>query len=275
METEVRLKSDDVELAAVLFTKDAARGKMPGLVLGHGFAGALYPAMARHLANLGYAVLSISFRGYGQSGGERGRVVPADQIADFKNSLTWLSQRREVDPDRLAIIGSSLGGSVAIMAAAQDPRMKVCVVGCPVSKGDTTMRMLYDTPEKFDAFMKVVEKKAKNGEKLHRWEIVLIPENLRGNLPKGAVMEFSTDTVYGFLSLNPKETITKIAPRPVFIIHAKDDHVVPYQDAQELKAIGGKNCDLYLMETGDHFIFDKDEAIQSIGKWLPEHFPAS
>ena len=87
MEKLVKYKSDDVELAATLFTKDGkSAGKMPGLVLGHGFAGALYPKMATHLANLGYGVLSIEFRGYGRSGGERGRVVPADQINDWFGS---------------------------------------------------------------------------------------------------------------------------------------------------------------------------------------------
>ena len=276
MEADVKIKSDEVELSGTYFTRDRrSPGKMPGLVLGHGFAGALYPKMASHLASLGYAVLSIEFRGYGRSGGERGRVVPSDQVSDFRNSLSWLAGRPEIDPDRLGIIGSSLGGTVAIMAAAQDPRMKICVAGCPISKGDTTLRMLYDTPEKYAAFMKTVERKAKTGEKLHRFEIVLIPENLRGNLPKGTPMEFSTDTVYGFLSLNPKQVISQIAPRPLFIIHAKDDHVVPYQDAEELAVVGGKNCELELIETGDHFIFGKDDVIQSIARWLGRKFPVA
>jgi fermentation-respiration switch protein FrsA (DUF1100 family) len=156
---------------------------------------------------------------------------------------------------------------------AQDPTIKICVAGCPISKGDTTMRMLYDTPEKYDAFMEAVKRKAKIGEKLHRFDIVLIPENLRGNLPPGTPMEFSTDTVYGFLSLNPKEVISKIAPRPTYIIHAKDDHVVPYQDAEELARAGGLNCELKLVESGDHFIFGKDDVIESIAGWLRQKFP--
>jgi dipeptidyl aminopeptidase/acylaminoacyl peptidase len=273
MQTDVSFDSDGVKMAATFYTKDGATNKMPGIVLGHGFAGARYPKMSAYLADLGYGVLSIDFRGYGLSGGERGRVIPREQVNDFRNSVTYLANRPEIDPERIGIIGSSLGGSIAIMAAADDPRMKVCVAGCPIAKGDTTLRMLYNTPEKFDAFMKHVNEVKQRGGKLARFEIVMIPENLRSNLPKGTPMEFSPDTVHGFLSLNPLETVSRIAPRPLFIIHAKDDHVVPFEDAEELVKRAGDNCKLELIDKGDHFIFGMDSVIQSISQWLLEHFP--
>lgn len=274
METDVRFASDDVELAATFYSKDGQTEKMPGIVLGHGFAGARYPKMSRHLAELGYGVLSIDFRGYGASGGARGLVQPRDQVNDFRNSVSYLAKRNDIDPDRIGIIGSSLGGSMAIMAAAEDPRIKVCVAGCPIGNGDSTLRKLYDSPEKFRKFLEYVEEKRAARQMIPRFEIVHIPEPLRGNLPKGTPMEFFAETVDGFLALNPKEVITSIAPRPVFIIHAKDDHVVPYQDAQELAAIAGNNCTLELIEWGDHFIFGMDDVIASIGGWLTEVFPA-
>lgn len=273
METDVKFKSDDVELAATFYAKDGSKGRLPGIVLGHGFAGARYPKMAAYLAGLGYGVLSIDFRGYGLSGGVRGKVIPREQVSDFKNSVSYLAQRDDIDPDHISIIGSSLGGSIAIMAAAQDTRVKACVAGCPIANGDSTMRLLYDTQEKFDKFLKYVEEKRARGETIPRFEIVMIPEPLRANLPKGTPMEFYADTVDGFLSLNPKEVINDIAPRPVFIIHAKDDHVVPYEDAEELKQIAGSNCDLELIDKGDHFIFGMDSVITSIGNWLVKKVP--
>jgi dipeptidyl aminopeptidase/acylaminoacyl peptidase len=273
MESDVTFKSDDVELAATFYAKDGAQRRMPGIVLGHGFAGARYPKMAGYLANLGYGVLSIDFRGYGKSGGVRGRVLPREQVSDFKNSVSYLAQRPDIDPDRIGIIGSSLGGSMAVMAAAEDTRMKVCVAGCPISNGDVTLRMLYDTHEKFDGFLKLVEEKRRRNETIPRFSIVNIPEALRGNLPKGTPMEFYADTVDGFLSLNPKEVVTRIAPRPLFVIHAKDDHVVPVKDAEDLARIAGRNCDLELLEKGDHFIFGLDPVITSIGNWLVKKLP--
>ena len=86
-------------------------------------------------------------------------------------------------------------------------------------------------------------------------------------------MEFSPDTVHGFLSLNPLQVVSRIAPRPVFIIHAKDDHVVPFEDAEELVKRAGDNCKLELIDKGDHFIFGMDSVIESISQWLLAHFP--
>ena len=275
METPVRFQSSDgVALAGIFYARDGAKGRMPGIVLSHGFAGARYPKMARHLAGLGYGVLAFDFRGYGDSGGERGRVIPAEQAIDIKSAVTWLTKSADVDPERIGVVGSSLGGSVAIMAVADDPRVRVCVAGCPLGRGDSTFRLQYDTEEKYAAFMKTVEEKKRRNEKLHRFQIVHIPEPLRGFLPQGTPMEFSTDTVQGFLAMNPMELVSRIAPRPLYIITAVDDHVVPAKDSSALKARAGANCELDLIDKGDHFIFGMDLVIDKIGRWLQKHLPA-
>lgn len=274
MERDVKFDSDGVALGGEFFTPDnRGTNRVPGVVLAHGFAGARYPAMASHLAQLGYGVLAFDFRGYGKSGGERGNVLPREQVSDIRNAVTWLQSAPEIDPDRIAVVGSSLGGSVAIMAAADDQRIKVCVAGCPLGHGDAALRKLYDTDEKFQAFMKKVDEKKRTGGRLARFEIVFIPENLRNFLPKGTPMEFTADTVRGFLSLNPLEVIGRIAPRPLFIIHATDDHVVPVEDAHALKARAGTSCDLDVIPTGDHFIFGAEGVIKRIGSWLVSKIP--
>ena len=274
MDAAVKFDSDGISLAGNLTTPDQPQGRrFPGVVVAHGFAGARYPALAAHLAGLGYAVLSFDFRGYGQSAGARGNVVPQDQVSDIRNALNWLEKRPEVDPQRLAVIGSSLGGSIAIMAAAKDSRIKVCVAGCPLGHGDSALRKLYDTDAKFDAFMKKVEETKRTNGRITRFEIVFIPEDIRTFLPPGTPMEFTADTVYGFLALNPLDVIKSIDPRPVYIIHAADDHVVPVEDAHELKSKAGPNCDLEVVPTGDHFIFGAKPVIERIGAWLVKKFP--
>jgi pimeloyl-ACP methyl ester carboxylesterase len=274
MELVVKFDSAGIPLAGTFYIKDGTSGRSPGIVLAHGFAGARYPRMAAHLANLGYGVLAFDFRGYGLSGGERGRVIPDEQASDIRSAVTWLTNRPEIDPARIGVVGSSLGGSIAIVAAAADDRVRVCVAGCPLGKGDSPMRMQYDTEEKFAAFLKKVEDKKRKNERLHRFDIVFIPENLRTFLPPGTPMEFSADTVYGFLAMQPMEAVPRIAPRPLLIIHAKDDHVVPVEDARALAARAGKNCELDLIDMGDHFIFGAQPVIQKSGDWLMRHLPA-
>jgi len=274
MEIAVKFDSDGISLAGNFTTPDGGqRGRIPGLVVAHGFAGARYPALAAHLAGLGYGVLSFDFRGYGQSAGDRGNVVPRDQISDIRHAVGWLENRPEIDPEQIAVIGSSLGGSIAIMAAAIDPRIKACVAGCPLAHGDAALRKLYDTEAKFGSFMKKVEETKHKNARIARFEIVFIPEKLRTFLPPGTPMEFTADTVYGFLALNPLVIIKDIEPRPVYIIHAADDHVVPVEDAHELKARGGPHCDLEVVPTGDHFIFGAKPVIELIGGWLVKKIP--
>jgi uncharacterized protein len=274
MDTAIRFDSDGISLAGNFTIPEGVQhGRIPGLVVAHGFAGARYPTLAAHLAGLGYGVLSFDFRGYGQSAGDRGNVVPQDQVSDISNAVGWLEGRPEIDPKRIGVVGSSLGGSIAIMAAAKDPRIKVCVAGCPLGHGDAALRKLYDTDAKFDAFMKKVEETKRKNSRLGRFEIVFIPEELRTFLPPGTPMEFTADTVYGFLALNPLDVIKGIEPRPVYIIHAEDDHVVPVKDAHELKARAGRHCDLEVVPTGDHFIFGAKPVIERIGSWLVKKFP--
>ncbi|MDE2167769.1 MAG: alpha/beta fold hydrolase [Alphaproteobacteria bacterium] len=273
MRNPVRFPVDGISLAGTFSLKDDTKGRVPGVVLAHGFAGARYPKMAAHFASLGYGVLELDFRGYGESGGERGHVIPREQVADIGGAVGWLAQRPEIDPERIAVVGSSLGGSIAIMVAAEDKRIKVCVAGCPLAKGDSAFRVQYNTEEKYGAFLKRVDEARRKNERLLRFDLVFIPEKLRGFLPPGTPMEFYADTVDGFLSLNPMAAIGKVSPRPLLIIHAKDDHVVPVADARELAAHGGKTCDLELLETGDHFIFGVDAVGQKIGGWLKRHLP--
>src|SRR5690349_21314123 len=118
MDNQVKFTSDGISLAGNFTRPDNASKPLPGIVVAHGFAGARYPALAEHLAKLGYGVLSFDFRGYGKSDGLRGTVLPHEQVSDIRNAVTWLSAQTQVDPNRIAIIGSSLGGSIAIMEAA-------------------------------------------------------------------------------------------------------------------------------------------------------------
>jgi uncharacterized protein len=275
MEVTVGFHSaDGIPLSGTLYIKDGATNRVPGIVLTHGFAGARYPKLAEYLASLGYGVLTFDFRGYGLSGGERGWVIPHEQVIDLRSAITWLSCRPEIEQDRIGVIGSSLGGSVAIMAAAEDQRIKVCVSTCALGRGDSIFRMRHGSEAAYSAFMKSIEEKRRRKERVHRWDIVYIPEDLRKNLPAGIPMEFFPETIDGFLAINAMESVSRIAPRPLFILHAKDDRVVSYEDSVALAARAGGNCKLHLVETGDHYILRLPFIGEMIGEWLMQHLPA-
>lgn len=72
-------------------------------------AGSLFPGMA---------VLAVNYRGYGDSHGD-----PAEQymVDDGCTLYDWLARHGQVDPDRIALVGRSLGSGVAVQVARDRP----------------------------------------------------------------------------------------------------------------------------------------------------------
>jgi dipeptidyl aminopeptidase/acylaminoacyl peptidase len=78
--------------------------------------------LARAAAANGYVALALSLRGWLGSEGEndQGLRQPLDVLA----AIDWLAGRPLVDRDRLALVGASMGGQVALLAAAHKPPIK-------------------------------------------------------------------------------------------------------------------------------------------------------
>ena len=68
---------------------------------------------ARHLSGLGFTALTFDFRGYGASGGEQDIGAA---IADLEGALAWAAAQGY---QRVALVGASMGGTAAIVAAGQ------------------------------------------------------------------------------------------------------------------------------------------------------------
>jgi pimeloyl-ACP methyl ester carboxylesterase len=78
------------------------------------------------LAKHGYGVLATDARGHGRSAGvamDWGWYGDLDTAA----AVTYLLQRPEIEPDRIAVVGLSMGGEEAIGAAANDDRIRAVV----------------------------------------------------------------------------------------------------------------------------------------------------
>lgn len=90
------------------------------VILLHGFGNNRREMLSRAeaLARNGYGVLLYDLRGHGESGGEV-RAFGWQDVEDVGVALEFLSTRTDVDPDRIGILGFSVGGQIAIRAAAR------------------------------------------------------------------------------------------------------------------------------------------------------------
>src|SRR5258705_1716993 len=84
-------------------------------------------APAKVLTELGYVTLRFSMRGCGDSEGELGRVICLEQVEDTRNALTFLASHPAVDPERIAVVGSSFGGAVAVYTGGVHQRVAAVI----------------------------------------------------------------------------------------------------------------------------------------------------
>jgi uncharacterized protein len=70
----------------------------------------LQPArFARALVPRGYACLCFDYRGFGFSDGERGRLVPEEQVEDIRAAVDYLQHREETAASPVILLGWGLG----------------------------------------------------------------------------------------------------------------------------------------------------------------------
>jgi fermentation-respiration switch protein FrsA (DUF1100 family) len=105
-----------------------ARGDLPTLVFFHGNGDNLSGAFAAtgELADAGYGLLLVEYRGYG---GNPGSPTEAGLYRDGEAALQWLVDRK-VPPGHVVLIGNSLGSGVATqLAMTQDVAGLVLISG--------------------------------------------------------------------------------------------------------------------------------------------------
>jgi uncharacterized protein len=136
---QVRIPANGFSLAGTLSKpSDAAatgavRTRYPAVVLVGGsgpadrdsmvFGIPILGQIANALADAGFMVLRYDKRGIGQSGGRTESAALADFAEDVRAAVRMLSERRDVDPRRIAVAGHSEGGAVALIAAAKEKRV--------------------------------------------------------------------------------------------------------------------------------------------------------
>ncbi len=123
--------SDGVAVAATVY--DAPSTPAPAVVLVHMLTRTKedWRPLAERLQAAGITALAIDLRGHGQS---EGSAAPAAAMAlDVRAALSWLAGRPEVTTGAVAIVGASIGASLALLAAADAPAVRGVALLSPAS----------------------------------------------------------------------------------------------------------------------------------------------
>ena len=291
-ETEITFMSGPFRLMGAVDVPDGIRPgeRRPAFIVLHGFGGSMKSSslapVAALLHELGYITLRFDRRGCGRSEGDPGYLICLEHVEDIRNAISVLERRPDVDPKRIAIIGSSFGGALSIYTAAIDKRVAAVISSSGWGNGERKFRGQHPTPEAWTKFTTMLEEGRKHRERtgkslmVPRFDIVPIPEHLRGELKnkkkQGSLEFFAAETAQSMYNFKAEEMIADIAPRPVLLMHAAKDSVTPTEQSVEMFKRAGQPTELHLFADADHFMLGTGNTrIQNVVKdWLAKYFPA-
>jgi uncharacterized protein len=267
MRQDVTFVSEGLKCAGWLYLPDDLRSgeKRPTIVMAHGFSAVkeMYlDSFAEVFVAAGFVTLVFDYRYQGASEGEhRDRIIPAEQHEDYRNAITWVSLRTEVDAARIGVWGSSYSGAHVLHLAAFDRRIKAAVAQVPLVHGLQNARRLLraDVLAQFIEVL-VEDRKQRYTQGSGGSVPVVAPEGEPSALPTPDSYEWFTTTgrtrapnwvnqvslesMEKFLEYNPAANIELIAPTPLLMVVASNDTLTPtdlaiaaYERAREPKSL--------------------------------------
>jgi pimeloyl-ACP methyl ester carboxylesterase len=94
---------------------------IPGVLFVHGWGGSQqqYLTRAREVAALGCVCLAFDLRGHADTHGQHDTVSRKDNLGDVLAAYDLLASRPNVDPNAIAVVGSSYGGYLAAILTSE------------------------------------------------------------------------------------------------------------------------------------------------------------
>jgi dienelactone hydrolase len=201
--------------------------------------------VADTLGRRGIAVLRMDDRGIGLSNGPVTTATSVDFADDIRAGVAYLRSRKDIDPNRIGLVGHSEGGLIAPMVAASDPKLKgIVLLAGPAYNGLDIIRFQqrfaidHDTsiaPARRDAAYKKAATSLDSMSRTMPW------------------MKF-------FLAYDPLTTAKNVRT-PTLILQGGTDRQVTAEQAEKLGAAirGGGNTDVTVkMFPGKNHLFIDD-----------------
>jgi putative redox protein len=218
---------------------------LPGFPRGPGGAAAVgntdQTLCDRVAREAGWAGGTFTFRGTGPSEGD---FSIEGWLADVRAAIDALCLRTDITG--VWIAGFRLGGTLAVMTAADDDRIR----GIATFAAPASLRTWVRDPDWFLEYAR-------------RTGVLRTPE-------------YPPDPqawIRAIANLDPVAAAARVAPRPWLLVHGSADDVVPVDDAREFAGVGGDQVELRVIANGAHRLRHDPRAIAALLGWLDRQDP--
>ena len=168
-----------------------------------------------------YDVFAFEPRNQGESGQdlkyEALHWATDRDLADMRTALDYLTGRPDADPRGVGFFGVSKGGTVGLIAATTDPRVRCCVTDGA-----------FDTRSTLIPFMRKWIRIYNKSYLVHN----LMPDWFYATIAQVGIRRVGRERNVRFLSLG--RALSRVSPRPLLMIHGGEDTYVKPVVAQQL-----------------------------------------
>lgn len=247
---------------------------------GLGLNSASYEKFGNNISELGIGTYSIDVDGFGSWMRLKGhqKVDFKKCIEELKKTLEWLHQAHPHKP--VFLMGESMGGAIALHAAAEYPELmdgviSVCSSGDRFNQKKTDLTVflhaMLGLNRKFDIGEKIVKQAADKDDELKQsW----VGDPLdRMNLSPMELLQFQH-----FMNEN-HDAAEKITKLPVLMVQGTKDKLVKPEGTEELfNELKTTDKQLLLVEDAGHLIFEEGQfspqSLSDVASWIFKHSPA-
>lgn len=145
MPEDLLFSSGGDQIAAWLYRPAQGAEPVPCVVMAHGFSATRrdrLPAYAERFAAAGFAVVLFDYRGFGDSGGEPRQVIDIGrQQQDYEAAMRAARGLSGIDPQRIALFGSSFSGGHVVDLASRHPEVRAAIAQVPFADGLAVLRI--------------------------------------------------------------------------------------------------------------------------------------
>ena len=235
-------------LGATITRPANASGRLPAVILTGGaesddrdgttFGVPILANLAGGVSQAGFLAVRYDKRGYGQSGGRRESATLSDLSDDLRAIVKWLSDRKDVDSKRIAVLGHGEGAWLALLAAARDKRIAgVISIDAPSTTGaELALEQQQHALDRLKATPAERQQKIDLQKKIQA--AVLSGKGWEG-VPPDLRKQADTPWTQSVLSFDPARVVEDVK-QPMLFLHAELDRQIPVSHVERLVDLARK-----------------------------------